>query len=64
MADNETSTYQKSVFAFHLIIVAPILLYVGYMGKDADEKVFIGLFILGIVVFMHHGVSLNFALAE
>lgn len=39
---------------FHIFIVAPLLLYIGYMGDEAIPQAFTILLILAPIVFFYH----------
>ena len=40
ISSNQEKEYLKRVYLFHVIAVAPLLLYVGYKGKYTNPKVF------------------------
>jgi hypothetical protein len=38
----------------HVLFVAPLLIYVGYIGKKCNDMLFNLLLVLGVVVFLYH----------
>jgi cytochrome bd-type quinol oxidase subunit 2 len=44
------------IYIFHLSIVAPLLAYIAYKGRQADNRVWGSLLGLSIILFMYHGV--------
>ena len=42
------------IVLFHIFVVAPLLLWVGFVRADTPAWVYTTLFILGLVVFLYH----------
>jgi hypothetical protein len=59
VADQEQAYLQK-VYFFHAIIVAPLLLYVGYYGAKSNDKVWGLVGGMGGVAFLYHGLRLKY----
>lgn len=55
LVPNQEGEYLKRIYLFHLIAVAPLLIYIGLKGKKTNEKLFGVLLILGVVAFTYHG---------
>lgn len=52
---NQEQEYLKRVYAFHVILVAPLLIYLGIKGKESNEKIFGLVLILGVLALTYHG---------
>ena len=46
--------YTLTISLFHLIVVVPTLLYVGFKGKDAGQNAYNLLLLLGILLAIFH----------
>ena len=57
---DQQKAYKEKVYLFHLIAVSPLLLYVGYKGKQANEQLYPVLFSAGILSGLYHGSRLLF----
>ena len=44
----------STINLLHVLVVAPLLIYVGYTGKKCDEMLFNLLLVLGVVVLLYH----------
>ena len=55
---DQQAIYKRNVYLFHMLAVAPILIYVGYMGKNANPRVFGPLLGVGVLAFLYHGFRL------
>jgi len=51
--------YTRNVYLFHIITVAPILLYTGYYGAKTDERVYPVLLSIGVIALLYHGMRLS-----
>jgi hypothetical protein len=47
-------TYHEYIYLIHIIFVAPLLIYVGYMKTKTHTNLFDIMLILGVVVFLYH----------
>ena len=47
---------EKAIYIFHVFAVAPLLVYVGYKGHNADSRVFNIILYLGILAGIFHGI--------
>lgn len=45
----------KTINVIHLLIVGPLLTYIGMQGKNADKMLFTILTLLGLFVIVYHG---------
>jgi hypothetical protein len=43
-----------SIYLFHALIIAPLLIYIGYNGNKTSPVLFKLLLVLGIVVLIYH----------
>jgi len=59
VADQEQAYLQK-VYFFHAVIVAPLLMYVGYYGAQSNNKVWGFLGGMGGVAFLYHGIRIQY----
>jgi hypothetical protein len=55
LSKNQEQEYLSRVYWFHVIAVAPLLIYVGYMGQKSPKKVFPVVLWLGIIALVYHG---------
>jgi len=46
--------YHEYIYLIHIIFVAPLLIYVGYMKTKTHTNLFDIMLILGVVVFLYH----------
>jgi len=46
------------IYWFHLLLVAPLLIYIGYTAEHTPKDIFILLFSFGVVVAIYHGYKL------
>lgn len=44
----------NEIYLFHILIVAPLLIYIGYSGSKTPEMLFKLLLIFGILVIIYH----------
>lgn len=44
----------STIYLLHILAVAPLLIYVGYMGKKCDQMCFNLLLVLGVIVLLYH----------
>ena len=55
MSKNQEAEYLKRVYLFHVIVVAPLLIYIGYYGAKSNVKVFPVLLATGLIAMLYHG---------
>lgn len=58
----DLSNSRQQINLFHMLAVAPVLGYIGYMGvqeKPIDKRFFYLLCVVALVVFVYHGYRLN-----
>ena len=55
--DKRNAMRLRIVYLFHLLIVAPLLLYISRHNKKVDEKALGSICILGVLAFFYHGYS-------
>jgi len=58
LSKNQEHEYLQRVYLFHVLAVAPILLYVGYYGLQSNVKIFPVLLSLGGIAMAYHGFRL------
>ena len=46
--------YHEYIYLIHIVFVAPLLIYVGYMKNKTNITLFNVMLILGVVVFLYH----------
>ena len=46
--------YHEYIYLIHIVFVAPLLIYVGYMKNKANKISLDVMLIIGIVVFFYH----------
>jgi len=56
---DQEAEYLKRVYLFHVLVVAPLLLYVGYKGPNAQSNMYPVLFVVGLVALVYHGYRLT-----
>lgn len=47
-------TYHEYIYLIHIVFVAPLFIYVGYMKNKTNITLFNVMLILGVVVFLYH----------
>lgn len=52
---NQKSVYKQKVYLFHLLGVAPILLYMGIKKNTSHEHMYPVMLFLGVMALMYHG---------
>lgn len=45
----------RGIYLFHMLVVAPLLMYVGYTGVNTPQMIFNILMLLAVLVFLYHG---------
>jgi uncharacterized membrane protein len=50
--------YYESIYLFHVLIVGPLLVYVGYYKGKVDSKILDTVAVLGAIVIVYHGYKL------
>jgi hypothetical protein len=58
-ADNQEDIYLQKVYFFHALIIAPLLMYVAFLGKKTQPEVFGILGGLGGLAFLYHSYRLK-----
>ena len=46
--------YHEYIYLIHIVFVAPLFIYVGYMKNKTNITLFNVMLILGVVVFLYH----------
>ena len=59
LAPNQQAIYRRNVYLFHVLVIAPILIYVGYKGNNVNSKVYSPLLGIGVVALLYHGYKLT-----
>ena len=54
-ADNEERKNLFIIYLFHLLVIAPLLMYITYKGNVSDKRVWGPLLGLSVIVFLYHG---------
>jgi hypothetical protein len=54
MAPNQERVYSRYVALFHVVAVAPLLIYVGLRGRNSNPNIFALLLTLGIAALVYH----------
>ena len=49
----------RNIYIFHMLVVAPLLMYVGYNGPNTDPNIFTALMALATLVFLYHSYRLS-----
>ena len=52
---NQEKEYLKKVYYLHALMIAPLLIYIGWRGKDTRPELFGALGGLGIMAMVYHG---------
>jgi len=60
LVEDQEQAYLQKVYFFHAVIVAPLLMYVGYYGAKSNNNVWGLLGGMGGVAFMYHGLRLKY----
>jgi hypothetical protein len=47
-------TYYEYIYLIHIVFVAPLFIYVGYMKNKTNITLFNVMLVLGVVVFFYH----------
>jgi len=47
-------SYHEYIYLIHIIFIAPLFIYVGYMKNKTNITLFNVMLILGIVTFLYH----------
>ena len=55
LSTDQEAEYLKRVYLFHVIAVAPLLIYVGYKGIDVNPKLYPVVLSLGAMAGVYHG---------
>ena len=56
--EDQGKMHRRNVYLFHMLAVAPLLMYVGYEGKNANPRVFGPLLGVGALALIYHGFRL------
>ena len=57
---NQEKAYLKKVYFFHALVIAPLLIYIGFTGQKTNPSLFGALGGLGVVAMIYHGMRLKF----
>ncbi len=49
---------RRNIFVFHSLLVAPLLFYIGYFGKETPDQIWPVLIGLAALVLFYHGIQL------
>lgn len=60
--EKQSRAYKKKTYLFHLLAVAPLLIYVGYKGQDSDKRIYPVLLSSGLIAGLYHGFRFFFSL--
>ena len=55
ISKDQEMSFLRQVYFFHVVIIAPILIYVGMQGVKSDSRVFALVLALGILALLYHG---------
>jgi hypothetical protein len=55
---DQEQSYLSRVYLFHVLAVAPLVIYVGYNGLNTDSRAFPVLLTFGVLALMYHGTRL------
>lgn len=55
---DQRKVYNRYVYLFHILLVAPLLIYVGLRHKTMDPKIYSLVLIMGITALSYHGLRL------
>ena len=47
--------YHEMVYLVHIVIVGPLLVYIGYFKNRVDKNILNALVVLGAIVILYHG---------
>ena len=50
---------KRNVYLFHMLVIAPLLIYVGFHGKKVDTRAYAPLLGVGILALAYHGYRLK-----
>lgn len=50
--------YGQIIYLIHILLVGPLLIYIGYYKQNTHKTVFDVILIIGIVVVLYHGYKL------
>jgi hypothetical protein len=55
LANNQEEIYKKNVYLFHILVVSPILIYVGIKGSNTPKDIYPIVLTVGISALIYHG---------
>jgi len=55
LVDDQEAVYKSKMYAFHVLVVAPILGYVGWAGKNTNPHMFAVVGALAVMALLYHG---------
>ena len=58
LSENQEKEYLHRVYLFHVIAIAPLLIYIGYYGKNSSKNLFPVLLAVGLIALGYHGFRL------
>ena len=58
--EEELRRYMKWVYFIHVLIIAPLSIYIGWAGIHTDPRAFGAMLGLGIIALLYHGMRLVF----
>ena len=54
LLNDQQHAYKKKTYLFHLAVVVPMLLYVGYKGNQTDRRIYPVMLSFGLIAGMYH----------
>ena len=51
---DQESSYRRNVNLFHVLVLGPLLIYVGWFGKKSNKYIFPLIFGIGVMAFIYH----------
>ncbi len=54
----DRASYLRWVYFLHVLVVGPLLVYLGYKGANADPRAFGAVLALGIIAALYHAIKL------
>ena len=54
LQEDQEAFYRRNVYLFHILAIAPLIIYIGYRGKQSDPRSFGALLWIGIFALGYH----------
>lgn len=58
LVKNKESVYKKKIYALHAIIIAPLLAYIGWRGKKANNNIWSVIGSVALLALLYHGLRI------